>query len=129
MAKFRGMTGLAFWERGMAFLHRWMAAATTLGVLSLGLPARAEAPSVYYAWRTLEGTPAVCTEQARRALESQSLEQIQTAGTSASGQSANATAVVVCLEQDLDTTTVMVVVSSLDEEAALALREALKDRF
>lgn len=113
----------------MAFLHRWMAAATTLGILALGLPARADAPSVYYAWRILDGTPADCTEQARLALEGESLQQVQTAGTSASGQSADATAVVVCLEQDLDTTTVMVVVSSLNEEAALALREALKDRF
>ncbi|MDA0673513.1 MAG: hypothetical protein O3C67_07385 [Cyanobacteria bacterium] len=113
----------------MAVWHRWLAAATTLGTLSLGWPAWAEAPSVYYAWRTLAGNPEACVEQARLALAGEQLQQIQAAGTSVTGRSLEATAVVMCVEQDVDTTTVMVVVSSLNEEAALTLREALKERF
>ncbi|WP_008316409.1 hypothetical protein [Leptolyngbya sp. PCC 6406] len=103
----------------------------TLGLSLLGLasPVRAEAPGVYYAWRSLAVSPIACATQARQALESQALQNIQTEGNSVSGQSANATAVFVCLEQDIDITTVMLFVSSPSDDDAFTLREALKDRF
>lgn len=101
-----------------------------LGGLAMGsVPAIADPPAVYYAWRSLTITPTACVTEARRALEQQALQSIQVSGNSVSGRSAATTAVLMCLEQDFDTMTVMVVVSSQDDAAAVALREALKDQF
>jgi hypothetical protein len=126
MAKFKGKP--LFGCSVMAFSSRWMAAAT-LGAIALASPARAETPSVYYAWRSLEGDATACIDRARRALQQQNLLNVQQAGNSLSGQLEATTAVIMCLDQTVETTTVMVVTSSLDGAAALNLREALKDEF
>lgn len=91
------------------------------------MPARAETPAVYYSWRSLTVEPSDCMAQARSALSDQRLFDIQTIDNSVSGRTETATAVIVCLEQGLENSTLMVVVSSLDDEAAIALRDALKD--
>jgi hypothetical protein len=102
-------------------------AALTLGLVAAAAPAQAESPAVYYSWRRLAVEPADCLIQARTALDNQRLFNIQTVDNSVSGQTETATAVMVCLEQGLEQSTLMVVVSSLDDDAAIALREALKE--
>jgi hypothetical protein len=93
----------------------------------MATPVQAETPAMYYSWRSLTIEPADCVVQARSALLDQRLFNIQTVDNSVSGQTETARAVIVCLEQGLENSTIMVVVSSLDEEAAIALRDALKD--
>ncbi|MDA0267084.1 MAG: hypothetical protein O2890_02610 [Cyanobacteria bacterium] len=110
----------------MAASPVWATAALTLGLLASGAPVQAETPAVYYSWRSLAVEPTDCVVQARAALENQRLFNIQIVDNSVSGRTETATAVIVCLEQGLENSTLMVVVSSLDDDAAIALREALK---
>jgi Asp/Glu/hydantoin racemase len=72
-----------------------------------------------------------CLNQAESALESQNLTPVQTDAISIAGQSDEATAVFVCMESPSESpvTTVMVIVSSADDDQAIALREALKQAF
>ncbi len=113
----------------MAAFPGWATAALTLGLLAVGAPAQAENPAVYYSWRSLTVEPSDCVVQARQALENQRLLDIQTVDNTVSGHTETATAVIVCLEQGLENATIMVIVSSLDDGAAIDLREALKERL
>ncbi len=90
--------------------------------------AQAEPPGIYYSWRATNTDVAACLDQAGEALESQDLATVQADETSVAGRSEESTAVFVCLETP-DSTTVMVIVASTDDEQALALREALKEAF
>lgn len=114
-------------KQRMAASPVWATAALTFGVLAAAAPVQAETPAVYYSWRSLMIEPTDCVVQARSALIDQQLFNIQTVDNSISGQTEVATAVMVCLEQGLENSTIMVVVSSLDDAAAIALRDALKD--
>ena len=113
----------------MPITRPWMAAVTLpLGLLTLGLPARAEGPAIYYAWRSAAVNQTECLEQASQALTSQQLAPTQTDDTSVAGQGEDATAVFVCL-QGVNATMVMVIVASPSQDRAMALREALKQAF
>jgi hypothetical protein len=72
-----------------------------------------------------------CLNQAENALESQNLTPVQTDAISMAGQSEDTTAVFVCMDSpgEVTATTVMVIVSSADNDQAIALREALKLAF
>ncbi len=123
-----GINGIK--PRGQGWQRRTGALAWGLWMgMGWGTVAQASGPGMFYAWRTLEMSSSGCVVLARRALERQNLTNIQTAGNSLSGQSSNATAALLCLEQDLNRSTLVVVVTSLDEPAAIALREALKAEF
>ncbi|MEB3314538.1 MAG: hypothetical protein VKL98_10365 [Cyanobacteriota bacterium] len=113
----------------MPMMRQWIAAVIVpLGLLALAQPAMAEAPAIYYAWRSATVSQAQCLGQAEQALTSQQLATAQTDDTSVAGQGNDATAVFVCLK-DGDATTVMIIVASSSEDRAMALREALKQAF
>jgi hypothetical protein len=107
---------------------RWMAAIAGLGCLVEVAPAQAEAPGVYYAWRSVNISVNRCLTQATAALNGQSLQAVASEGNSVSGRTEDATALFVCLDEG-EATTVMVVVSSTNDETAFNLREALKTAF
>ncbi|MBD0268856.1 MAG: hypothetical protein ICV77_11260 [Cyanobacteria bacterium Co-bin8] len=112
----------------MALLHRIASAALGLGILSVATAAQAEAPGVYYSWRALDVNVSQCLSRASQALAGQDLEDVQTDLNSVGGRTEETTAIFVCLE-DQQSTTVMVIVSGANEEAAVSLREALKAGF
>lgn len=113
----------------MPMMRQWIVAVVVpLGLLALAHPAMAEAPAIYYAWRSATVSQAQCLGQAKQALTSQELATAQTDDTSVAGQGNDATAVFVCLDSG-DTTMVMVIVASPSEDRAMALREALKQAF
>lgn len=112
----------------MAFARLWSAAAIGFGLIAWVSPARAEAPGVYYAWRSLNINLSQCMDRATTALNNQHLQGVQAEGNSVAGQAENATAVFVCLEGS-ELTTIMLVVSSTDDETAFNLRETLKTSF
>ncbi|NER81662.1 MAG: hypothetical protein F6K42_19280 [Leptolyngbya sp. SIO1D8] len=91
-------------------------------------PAQAQAPGLYYSWRSIDTDTVGCIDRATAALNSQALENIQIEGNSISGTTENATAVFVCLAE-ADATTVMIMVSSVDDDSAFELRESLKGAF
>lgn len=93
------------------------------------LPARAQSPGLYYAWRSLDGDVATCINRSSAALTAGELNDIQIEGNSVAGTTDNATAVLVCLDNIDETTTVMIMVSSNDDAAALDLRETIKELF
>ena len=107
---------------------RWIATMTGIGGF-LGMPpAQADAPGVYYAWRSIDIGINRCLTQATTALNGAALEMVVVEGNSVSGRTENATAVFVCLEEG-EASTVMVIVSSTDDEVAFNLREMLKTAF
>lgn len=98
--------------------------------------AQAEAPDVFYSWRALETDVAQCLDRSAQALGSQGLLDVQIDGNSVGGRTDETTAVFVCLEgtqaeaqTTSPATTVMVIVAGTSDDAALALREALKTAF
>jgi hypothetical protein len=96
----------------------------------LGNPARAQAPSLYYAWRALDTDVAACLDRASTVLTTQQLGNVQVAGNSVAGTTDSAIAMFVCLtEPTTAATTVMIMVSSPNDDEAFQLRETLKDQF
>lgn len=112
----------------MVTLRVWPVIAVGASLALSALPARAQAPGLYYAWRSLEGDVATCIDRSTTALNTQELSDIQVEGNSVAGTTENAAAVFVCLDST-DAVTVMIMVSSTDDEAAFQLREALKESF
>ncbi|MFH7245516.1 MAG: hypothetical protein ACHWZW_21995 [Spirulina sp.] len=118
---------------------RWMkalfwnpiAVCLTGGVMFSSAASAQEPPGIYYSWRAMDMTVAQCIDQADNALASQDLNPVQTDAISIAGQSDEATAVFVCMESpgEIDYTTVMVIVASIDDDQAVTLREALKQAF
>lgn len=111
----------------MVLLQRMAAGVLGLGVFTAAA-AQAEAPGVYYSWRALDTTVSQCLDRANQALTDQSLQDIQTEGNSVAGRNDESTAIFVCLE-DSQATTVMVIVASENDDAAVNLRETLKSIF
>jgi len=112
----------------MRHLRGLLTALMGAGMVAVGTPAQAEAPGLYYAWRTISEGADTCLNRSRVALNIQQLTNIQLEGNSIAGTTENATAVFVCLE-GRDATTVMIMVSSTDDTVAFELREALKQSF
>ncbi|HEY9889064.1 MAG TPA: hypothetical protein V6D02_11730 [Candidatus Obscuribacterales bacterium] len=112
----------------MITLRLWPTLAIGTGLALLGLPARAQVPNLYYSWRSLEVDVATCLDRSTTALTAQSLGNIQVQDNSVAGFTEEATAVFVCLG-DVNATTVMLMVSSNDDDVAFNLREILKASF
>lgn len=93
-----------------------------------GLPARAQSPGLYYAWRSIDEDVATCIDRSTAALTNQGLSDIQIEGNSVAGTTEEATAAFVCLDNQ-ETTTVMIMVSSNSDDIAFELRETLKQVF
>lgn len=108
----------------------WQVAVVGVGIslLAGGLPARAEAPGLYYSWRTLEEDLTSCIDRSAAALTQEALTNIQIEGNSISGNTETASAAFVCMTE-ASFTTVMIMVSSVDDETAVDLREALKAAY
>lgn len=108
-----------------------LASLTGGAMLTVATAAQADPPGIYYSWRAMTTDVNQCLSQAESALESQNLTPVQTDAISIAGQSDEATAVFVCMESpsEFTATTVMVIVSSADDDQAIALREALKQAF
>lgn len=106
----------------------WPLAAIGIGLAFAAAPARAQSPGLYYAWRSLDGPVTACIDRSTTALTNQALNNIQVEGNSVAGTTENATAVFVCLD-NVESTTVMIMVSSTDDDVAFELREVLKDSF
>ena len=106
----------------------WSTAVVGVSLLTWGTLVKAEAPGIYYSWRSIDADITGCIDRATTALNTQELENIQVEVNSISGSTENATAVFVCLE-NTGSTTVMIMVSSTDDDTAFELREALKDIF
>lgn len=88
----------------------------------------AEAPGIYYSWRELDTGLSQCLGRAESAINTQGLENVQIDENTVAGRSEEATALFICVPSG-EGTLVMVVVSSVNDEAAVALREALKANF
>ncbi|NJL88270.1 MAG: hypothetical protein HC886_23640 [Leptolyngbyaceae cyanobacterium SM1_1_3] len=99
-----------------------------LGAIAIALPAQAEAPGIYYSWRSLEIDMDQCLVRSQAALAGSALTDIVVDGNNVSGRSETATALFICLENAVDTT-IMLTIASNDDESALLLREALKQAF
>ncbi|MGF1460460.1 MAG: hypothetical protein ACFBSG_15720 [Leptolyngbyaceae cyanobacterium] len=112
----------------MAISRIWTFAAIAAGLVFGAAPARAESPGLYYAWRTLEADVVACIDRSTTALSNQGLGNIQVEGNSVAGTTEDSTAVFVCLES-LDDLTVMIMVSSNNDDTAFELRETLKTSF
>lgn len=110
----------------------WSTALVSISLLMGVSPAQAQAPGIYYSWREIQADLAGCINRATAALNTQGIGNIQVEVNSISGSTENATAVFVCLE-DTSTatvsTTVMIMVSSPDDDTAIELRESLKAIF
>ena len=125
------------WPMAMPWQWVWqgLAAGLTGGTLLSGAAlAQAEPPGIYYSWRAMAINVDQCIDQAENALASQDLNPVQTDAMSIAGQSEEATAVFVCMENpatptEAATTTVMVIVASADNDQAGALRGSLKLAF
>jgi hypothetical protein len=91
-------------------------------------PANAQAPGLYYAWRAVDGDVVTCLDRSTAALQTQELANVQVEGNSVAGTTEDATAIFVCFDNSGETT-VMIMVSSNDDDSALELREALKEQF
>ena len=89
---------------------------------------QASPPSLHYVWRSLAGSPPQCLAQAEQALLAQAIDPIQTDDVSIGGRSGTVSTLLVC-QEDADSTTVMIIVASTDDDQALALRDALKQEF
>ncbi|MEM6839805.1 MAG: hypothetical protein AAF609_23585 [Cyanobacteria bacterium P01_C01_bin.120] len=112
-----------------------MANSRVKAILTMGLgfacaawPAQAQSPGLYYAWRLINSDSVACLERATAVLTNQELNNIQVEGNSVAGTTEDSTAVFVCLE-NAGNTTVMIMVSSTDDDMAFALRETLKENF
>ncbi|MEM1310808.1 MAG: hypothetical protein AAGF98_15175 [Cyanobacteria bacterium P01_H01_bin.153] len=101
---------------------------TALGLAWAALPAQAQSPGLYYAWRTITSDTMACLDRATTTLTNQELSNIQVEDNSVAGTTEDSTVVFVCLE-NADNTTVMIMVSSTDDDTAFALREMLKENF
>jgi hypothetical protein len=115
-----------------SWLWKPMATCLTGGaILATATAAQADPPGIYYSWRAMATDVNQCLNQAENALESQNLTPVQTDAISMAGQSEDTTAVFVCMDSpgEVTATTVMVIVSSADNDQAIALREALKLAF
>ncbi|MGD1929758.1 MAG: hypothetical protein ACFB12_12685 [Leptolyngbyaceae cyanobacterium] len=116
----------------MTISRVWSVLAIGASATFWGLAAQAQAPGLYYAWRSINGDLTACLNRSTAALTSQELDNIQVEGNSVAGTTADSTAVFVCLES-LDTTTVtttvMIMVSSNNDDVAFELRETLKESF
>ncbi|MGD1858550.1 MAG: hypothetical protein ACFB0E_01090 [Leptolyngbyaceae cyanobacterium] len=99
-----------------------------LGLACAAWPAQAQSPGLYYAWRLINGDTMACLDRAAAVLTNQELSNIQVEGNSVAGTTEDSTAVFVCLE-NAGSTTVMIMVSSTDDDMAFALRETLKENF
>ncbi|MEM8545322.1 MAG: hypothetical protein AAGF66_15190 [Cyanobacteria bacterium P01_H01_bin.119] len=99
-----------------------------LGLVALAAPAQAEAPGLFYSWRSLDTSVTQCVTQAETAMVTVALDNINVEPTSVAGRTEDSTALFVCLDNGADTT-VMVIVSGDDEEEAIEIREALKRAF
>lgn len=102
--------------------------ALTAGVVLAGLPARAQSPGLYYAWRSIDADLMACIDRSTTALNNQGLNNIQVEANSVAGTTENSTVAFVCLQNPTDMT-VMIMVSSNDDDTAFELREALKANF
>ncbi len=112
----------------MVVSRSWLGFTLGASLAFVGLPAQADVPGLYYSWRSLDGDVPQCLDRATAALRTQALTNIQVEGNSVAGTAENARAVFVCLE-NADATTVMIMVTSLDDDTAFQLREALKNLF
>ena len=112
----------------MVWSRFWSVTLVSIGLLLGSRPAQAEAPGIYYSWRSIDADVAGCIDRAIAALNTQEVGNIQVEVNSISGSTENATAVFVCL-RDANSTTVMIMVSSLDDDVAIELRESLKTVF
>jgi hypothetical protein len=106
----------------------WSTLAVGASLTVSALPAHAQTPGLYYSWRALSGDVATCIDRSITALETQALGNIQVEGNSVGGTTDNATVVFVCLD-NTDSVTVMLMVSSTDDDVAFGLRETLKESF
>lgn len=98
------------------------------GLALAALPARAQSPGLYYAWRSVEIDVAACLDRSTTALTNEGLTNIQVEGNSVAGTLEDSTAVFVCL-QNPEAITVMIMVSSTNDDTAFTLRETLKESF
>jgi len=98
------------------------------GLALAALPARAQSPGLYYAWRAVETDVVTCIDRSTTALTNEGLSNIQVEGNSVAGTTEDATAVFVCL-QNPEAITVMIMVSSTNDDTAFTLRETLKESF
>ena len=112
----------------MAISRYWSVAIAGVSLFIGGQSAHAEAPGLYYSWRSIDSDLVSCIDRSTAALNSQELNNIQIEDNSIAGSNENASAAFVCLE-DHDSTTVMIMVSSTDDDIAFELREALKEAF
>lgn len=106
----------------------WSATVVGIGLLMGGTSAKAQSPGLYYSWRSIDNDITGCIDRAATAMNSQELGNIQIESNSISGTTEDTTAVFVCLEGP-GSTTVMIMVSSINDENAFELREALKGAF
>lgn len=112
----------------MSLSRVWSTATVTIGLLAGAMPAIAQAPGVYYAWRAIETDLIGCIDRATAAFSNQELQNIQVEANSVSGSTEDATALLICMV-DGTNTNAMVVVSSVDDDIAFELRESLKAVF
>ncbi|MEO0491065.1 MAG: hypothetical protein AAFW84_10485 [Cyanobacteria bacterium J06635_15] len=112
----------------MKLLSSVSSVAFGLGLLALAMPAKANAPGIFYSWRSLDTTVTQCVSQAEAAMTTIELLDISVDPTSVAGRTEDSTAVFVCLDNGVDTT-VMVIVSGDNEDEAIEVREALKSAF
>lgn len=107
--------------------------------LAIGLPATAQPvppaasqpPGVYYSWRDLTTSSDQCLARSQQALDAINIGETQQVDNSIAGRTADSTIIFVCLpnQASLEMTTVMVIIASQDDQAALDLRSALQAAF
>ena len=112
----------------MAMLRIGTLLAIGTGLALATAPARAQSPGLYYAWRAIDADLVTCLDRSTTALTDEGLSNIQVEGNSVAGTTEDATAVFVCLDNP-DVMTVMIMVSSTDDDTAFTLRETLKENF
>lgn len=98
------------------------------GLLAAAPGMQTSPPGLHYAWRSLAGSTPQCLAQAEQALLAQAIDPIQTDDASIGGRSDRVSTLLVCKEE-ADSTIVMIIVASTDDDQALALRDALKQEF
>ncbi|NEQ46445.1 MAG: hypothetical protein F6K00_24035 [Leptolyngbya sp. SIOISBB] len=112
----------------MAILRIGTLLAVGTGLALATSPARAQSPGLYYAWRAVDADLITCIDRSTTALADEGLSNIQVEGNSVAGTTEDSTAVFVCLENP-NAMTVMIMVSSTDDDTAFTLRETLKESF